>query len=304
MPVLLLFFFSLLLFSLPASAQETKDCTALEKEIALHHEANRKNWLKRKKMQQQLNSLQEGGTHTAALPQNIANLLEHNTKLAWKLHYENNAFYTYLVSPKSWKVSLHYKDKAGKKWTQERLKKHYAKEQLFLLMNAGPFDVHKKPLGLCKIKGQELSPINTATEGTGNFFALQPNGVLYFDAQGKAGILVTESYLKVRPPTQQAVQAGPMLLIDGKVHPAFRQNSTNKSIRSGVGLLPNGKLIFAISEAEVNFYSFAQLFKDVFGCENALMLGGGEFNAYIPELQKDNTNDFIEGGVILTISTP
>jgi len=300
---ILFFLFSGLFFSLGARAQQGQDCTALEKEIAQHHEANRKNWLMRKKMQQQVNALQQGKS-PAALPQNIASLLEHNTKLAWKLHYENEAFFTYLVSPKSWKVSLHYKDGAGKKWTQERLKKHYPKGQLFMLMNAGPFDVHKKPLGFCKIKGSVLSPINTATEGTGNFFALQPNGILFFDAKGKAGILSTETYLKVRPKAHQAVQAGPMLLIEGKVHPTFQKNSINKSIRSGVGLLPNGKLIFAVSEGEVNFYSFAMLFKTVFGCENALTLGGGAFNAYIPELQKDSANDFIEGGVILTISTP
>lgn len=53
-------------------------------------------------------------------------------------------------------------------------------------------------------------------------------------------------------------------------------------IRNGVGLLPNGNLLFAISKTKINFYDFATHFK-VNGCKNALYLDGFVSRAYLPE---------------------
>lgn len=52
-----------------------------------------------------------------------------------------------------------------------------------------------------------------------------------------------------------------MLIVDGKVHSAFKPNSINVNIRNGVGILPNNKIIFAMSKKEISFYDFAMYFK-------------------------------------------
>jgi uncharacterized protein YigE (DUF2233 family) len=79
-----------------------------------------------------------------------------------------------------------------------------------------------------------------------------------------------------------ATQSGPMLLIDGAIHPAFREGSSNLNIRNGVGLLPDNRLIFAMSGKPVNFYTLASWFRDR-GCRNALYLDGFVSRTWLPE---------------------
>lgn len=57
--------------------------------------------------------------------------------------------------------------------------------------------------------------------------------------------------------------------------------SANVNIRNGVGILPDGNVLFAMSKTEVNFYDFARFFKDK-GCTNALYLDGFVSRAYAP----------------------
>ena len=65
------------------------------------------------------------------------------------------------------------------------------------------------------------------------------------------------------------------LLIDGKRHPAFNENSTSKLHRNGVGVNAKKQLVFAITEPGqlVNFWDFSGLFLKL-GCNNALFLDG------------------------------
>jgi len=66
-----------------------------------------------------------------------------------------------------------------------------------------------------------------------------------------------------------------------------------------VGILPNNKVIFAISTDFVNFYDFAEYFKNM-GCSNALYLDGAVSQMYLPEKNREQmTGDF---GVIIGIA--
>ena len=73
-----------------------------------------------------------------------------------------------------------------------------------------------------------------------------------------------------------------MLVINGKIHPDFKQGSSNLNARNGVGIISDNKVIFAISEKEVNFYDFALFFQEQ-GCKNALYLDGFVSRTYLPE---------------------
>ena len=79
-----------------------------------------------------------------------------------------------------------------------------------------------------------------------------------------------------------ATQSGTMLVIDGTLHPAFTKGSANVHIRNGVGVLPDGRLLFAMSKQKINFYDFASFFKNK-GCQQALYLDGFVSRTYLPE---------------------
>jgi uncharacterized protein YigE (DUF2233 family) len=91
-----------------------------------------------------------------------------------------------------------------------------------------------------------------------------------------------------------------MLVIEGQIHPALKEGSTNLNIRNGVGILPGNKVIFAMSKQEVNFYDFANYFKSM-GCKNALYLDGFVSRTYLPSKDWIQTDgDF---GVIIGVTT-
>lgn len=80
-----------------------------------------------------------------------------------------------------------------------------------------------------------------------------------------------------------------MLVIDGKVHPKFTIGSKNVHIRNGVGILPKGYLLFAMSKEKINFYDFATFFKSK-GCSNALYLDGFVSRTYLPSKKWEQTD--------------
>lgn len=158
-------------------------------------------------------------------------------------------------------------------------------------MNAGMYNDKYAPIGYTVIDNQEILSLNLK-EGVGNFH-LMPNGVFW---QDKDGFYIHESH-QMHALLQQgkrpvfATQSGPMLVIDGEIHPKFDPNSTSYKIRNGVGIC-HGRINFVISDEPVNFYQFAQLFKHELNCQNALFLDGGTASAlYSKELlRSDNKN--------------
>ena len=152
--------------------------------------------------------------------------------------------------------------------------------KLQFAMNAGMYHSDYRPVGLYVEGRRELAKASTA-RGPGNFH-LKPNGVFYV-AGDTAGVLETGAYLKAKPPADIATQSGPMLVIDGKLHPRFTAEGESRKGRNGVGLRDAHTVVFAISEDEVSFGAFARLFRDTLKCPNALFLDGGSVpTLYIP----------------------
>jgi len=135
------------------------------------------------------------------------------------------------------------------------------------------------PLGLFIQEGKTIKPLNKRS-ATGNFY-LKPNGVFFIDEENKAAVCATEKFID-NGKVKYATQSGPMLIIDGKIHPAFTQGSENLNIRNGVGVLPDNNLVFAMSKKGINFYDFANYFKNL-GCKNALYLDGFVCRTFLPE---------------------
>lgn len=165
-------------------------------------------------------------------------------------------------------------------------------KSLRFAMNGGMFHDDFRPVGLHIENARELVPANTATvTGTPsqipNFYK-KPNGVFY-TGEGEAGVLETGQFLARRPAADFATQSGPMLVIDGTIHPAFIVNSSDRKPRNGVGVSKDGAVHFVISEQWVNFHDFALFFRDRLDCDNALFLDGGRApGLYAPSLGRND----------------
>lgn len=174
-------------------------------------------------------------------------------------------------------------------------------QTLAFAMNAGMYNQAYAPIGYTVIEGQEIRALNL-NEGGGNFHLL-PNGVLWWN---KAGLVqITESNVldtlikngEARP--SYATQSGPMLVINGDIHPEFNADSTSLKFRNGVGVCEDGSVQLINSNELVNFYAFASLFKDNLNCPNALFLDGGIASAlYAPSIDK---HDKKEMGVMVGV---
>ncbi|HEY0146896.1 MAG TPA: phosphodiester glycosidase family protein [Methylovirgula sp.] len=158
-------------------------------------------------------------------------------------------------------------------------------DSLTFAMNAGMFGTDYRPVGLYVEGGRQLMAANTRA-GSGNFH-LKPNGIFYFDAR-HAGIMETSRYLQAHLHPEYATQSGPMLVIDGRIHPKIRPDGASAKIRNGVGVDDRGAVVFAISDAPVTFNTFARLFRDGLGSGDALFLDGSISSLYAPELNRDD----------------
>lgn len=113
-------------------------------------------------------------------------------------------------------------------------------------MNAGMFDEAGNPIGLFIAEGREKKRINLRAGG-GNFH-LMPNGVFAQDRDGHVHVVRSQDFAGRVPGPRWATQSGPMLVIDGKLHPSFDADGESRLIRNGVGVSDANTAWFAISE--------------------------------------------------------
>lgn len=155
-------------------------------------------------------------------------------------------------------------------------------ERLLFAANAGIYDQQFAPLGLYVENGQIQVPLNLAhgNPASGNF-SLLPNGVFAVYPDGHAAVRTSDAFKADGKSAQWATQSGPMLLIDGKLNAQFVDDSASLKWRSGVCVKHGTDVIFAVSEAPVNFHTFGRLFRDKLGCRDALYLDGSISQFYV-----------------------
>jgi len=154
--------------------------------------------------------------------------------------------------------------------------------KLLFAANAGIYDHKFSPLGLHVENGKAVVPLNLAhgNPASGNF-SLLPNGVFAIYPDGHAAVHTSAAFKTDAHKTQWATQSGPMLVIDGKLNPNFTNDSASMKWRSGVCARTPNEVVFAVSEAPVNFHTFARLFRDQLGCRDALYLDGSISQLYV-----------------------
>jgi len=205
----------------------------------------------------------------------------------------------YTVDTKIQNIQLYWKNDSGEiLGSIQNLKTYVESKNLTLMfaMNGGMYMQDSRPLGLFIQDGKTQKNINKAN-GNGNFY-LKPNGIFYITADNIPFVCTTTDFTN-NGKVKYATQSGPMLVIDGQIHSAFKEGSSNLNIRNGVGILPDNKVVFAMSKTEINFYDFAKYFQHL-GCKNALYLDGAVSRTYLPEKKWTQTDGNF--GVIIGVT--
>lgn len=169
-------------------------------------------------------------------------------------------------------VELFHSDDQGRVYGSLGALKQNLTRKPILLANGGMYHDDLAPVGLYIERRKQKARLSTKG-GWGNFHLL-PNGVFWIEGR-KAGVTESKAFAAAGRKVDFATQSGPMLVIDGDLHPRFLKNSDSRKIRNGVGVSEDGEWIhFAQSRRTVTFWSFGTLFQKVLKTPNALFLDG------------------------------
>lgn len=152
--------------------------------------------------------------------------------------------------------------------------------RIALVINGGMYDDGLKPIGYFVRDEDRLAELNRG-DGSGNFY-LKPNGV-FFGTGGRWQILTSDAFLRTigtRP--EFGTQSGPMLVVNGELHPEIQDDGPSKAIRNGVAVDAEGKAHFVISDAPLSFGQLARYFRDEVKAPNALFLDGNISSLWHP----------------------
>ncbi|SCM69598.1 phosphodiester glycosidase family protein [Donghicola eburneus] len=217
------------------------------------------------------------------------------------LEYQGNDYTLCAVDLTQEDVRLFLNDGEGNIWGQFRKLDNGLKAkgmQLGFAMNAGMYHPNRAPVGHYVENGKEEMRV-IPNAGPGNFGML-PNGVLCLN-DGSAQVYETLRYAEEKPTCRDANQSGPMLVINGELHPRFLKDSDSRYIRNGVGTTEDGKTAyFVISNNTVTFHEFSSLFRDALKTPNALYFDGNISRLYAPELNRHD-GGFPMGPIVGTV---
>lgn len=223
------------------------------------------------------------------------------------LEFSGSNFDAYVTSTKVNNINFYLNDGKNKQYkTIYALKKDLTAQskKLIFATNGGMFNELVKPNGLYVENSKTIVDINLSKE-EGNFYMdfgdeKNSNGIFIIDKNNKAYVCKASEYSKYEKDVLYATQSGPILLFNKQINPQFTEGSKNIKLRSGVGIISETKVVFIISKEPVNFYDFAKLFKDYFGCSNAMFLDGQISEMYLPEIKREDLGGPF--GVIIGIS--
>lgn len=200
--------------------------------------------------------------------------------------FEATRFVVCGYDPRRDELRILWRDAAGPVGGFARLEQGLgaAAPGLSFAMNGGMYDPAQAPVGLLVQEGRIVHPADVRT-GVGNFY-LRPNGVFWTDAAGEAHVAETGRFLAEGAAPAWATQSGPLLLEDGRLHPAIAENGASLAIRNAVGACGRGAAEFVISTDPVSFGRLARLFRDRLGCRDALYLDGAVSSLWAPGLKR------------------
>ncbi|MGB3738847.1 MAG: phosphodiester glycosidase family protein [Pontixanthobacter sp.] len=139
-------------------------------------------------------------------------------------------------------------------------------------VNGGMFDGGGRPIGYY-VEGGNRAKELSLSEGPGKFH-MKPNGVFY-GSNGRWHVRSSaDFYSNVGDRPDFGTQSGPMLVIDGKLHPRIAEDGPSKAIRNAVGVDDAGRAHFVTADTPLSFGVLARYYRDELKTPNALFLDG------------------------------
>ena len=203
--------------------------------------------------------------------------------------FQNNRYTTCEVNAGTEQLRLFLYDSSGQLYGQFPAVNSALQadgQKLVFAMNAGMYHDDRSPVGHYVENGTELKRV-IPNAGPGNF-GLLPNGVFCI-RPGRADVFETLDFIDRAPKCEFATQSGPMLVINGVLHPRFLPDSTSRYVRNGVGTSADGqRVVFVLSRNAVTFHDFGSLFRDALTLPNALYFDGNISRLYAPSLGRSD----------------
>ena len=106
-------------------------------------------------------------------------------------------------------------------------------QSLGFAMNAGMYHENRAPVGHYLEDGPRTDGSNLECWPPEILVCCQT--VVLCISSGQAHVIETLQFVETSPECIHATQSGPMLVIDGKLHPRFLPDSTSRFVRNGVG---------------------------------------------------------------------
>ncbi|MFQ6551169.1 phosphodiester glycosidase family protein [Aestuariibius insulae] len=217
-----------------------------------------------------------------------------------QIRFDGKPFTICEVDPGTDRLGLFLKDEEGALHGHFNRLDAATEGNLVFAMNAGMYHGDRRPVGHFIADGTEEMRV-ISSDGPGNF-GLLPNGILCL-AEGRAQVIETLRFLDEAPVCSGATQSGPMLVIDGALHPRFLEGSDSLYIRNGVGTSVGGdRAVFAISDVPVNFHTFARLFRDGLELPQALYFDGNVSRLHAPQMGRSDFGPLM--GPIVAVTDP
>lgn len=190
------------------------------------------------------------------------------------VRFEDSAFTECIAQPGKHKILMRIKGGDGVLLRNlKSLANFMGDKPVSFAMNAGMYDLKSVPIGYYVEDKERITKLNRA-DGEGNFH-LRPNGVFFGNESGGWTVMTSADFeAKVKDRPDFGTQSGPMLLIDGKIHPRINENGPSQYTRNAVGVDKDGRAHFVISEAPVSFGRMARMMRDHAKTPNALYLDG------------------------------
>lgn len=229
--------------------------------------------------------VQVGGSANAAVtPSPSASIASQVESACRQVIFENTPLTDCIASPERHRIATALAGPDGNFRSLTAFAASRDPKTIAFAVNAGMFDEAGDPIGYFVSGGERTKELNTA-EGEGNFH-MRPNGV-FFGTGDKWEIRTSEDFLKnVGERPDFGTQSGPMLVVNGKLHPEVRADGPSRTIRNAVGVDDEGRAHFVISAAPISFGKLARFYRDELKVKNALYLDGSVSQLWNPATER------------------
>ncbi|RYZ21386.1 MAG: hypothetical protein EOO16_13145 [Chitinophagaceae bacterium] len=144
-----------------------------------------------------------------------------------------------------------------------------------------------RPVGLFIENGKTVTPLVRVNNPKVNF-GMQPQAVFALTKDDRAVLVPLD---EAAPATYKyAVEIAPMLVINGALNPRLTR-APSRYIRNGVGILADGRILYAISREPVTFQELARFFLQK-GCRSAAFIDGVVSQSWRPGAPPEYDGDF------------